>query len=524
MTAGAYANPVVRGHAPDPSIVRVGDGFFLVTSSFGMLPGLPIRYSTDLVHWETIGHAVTRPAQYRRDGRPGPVELFAATIRHHDGVFFVVCTNAHPGQGNFLVSTTDPAGEWSDAVWIDETAFDPSLFCDEDGTWFYTRRSLEFGRPDGNLGPIVQATIDVSSGALGELRPVTPGSGGFVTNDIEGPHLFRRGDWYYLTAAEGSSWRGHLQTIARSRSPWGPFEPAPHNPILTHRDRVGHPIQSLGHADFVEDAAGRWWAVALGTRHAPLSQHHNIGRETFLLPVQWRDDWPHVGDGGTTELRVDNVELPASSHPLPSAPPSLATQEWLTVGAPVPQLDFAQSGDRIVLPAGGALTEVDRPLGALLRAQLADDQEFRAELTEATGPAGIAVFTNRSHHYSALVSGIGDTRVVTVRRVVDDLEVREDIPLPGSGPVLLEVRARPDRYEFHATPTGGDARLLATASARLLSAESVEWFSSVHFALVHVGEEGVARFHGVATRVLESIPARPVPPFVRELLPRQVTR
>ncbi|WP_394554890.1 family 43 glycosylhydrolase [Agromyces sp. MMS24-JH15] len=529
----SYRNPVVPGHAPDPSVVLVGDRFLLVNSSFGMLPGLPIRSSTDLVHWETIGHAVTRPSQYRRDGLPGPVELFAPTIRHHDGVFYVVCTNAHPGQGNFLVTATDPAGEWSDAIWLDAEAFDPSLFRDDDGAWFYTRRSLEFGRPDGNLGPIVQARIDLDTGALGELRPITPGSGGFVTNDIEGPHLFRRGDWYYLTGAEGSSWKGHLQSIGRSRSPWGPFEPAPHNPIVTHRDRVGHPIQSLGHVDFVEDGDGRWWALALGTRHAPLSQHHNIGRETFLLPVEWVDDWPVVGRAGTTELVVDGVELPVASTPAPAPAPApgpavrprLGPLDWVTVGEPPAGLVRDRDpAEGIILSAGGDLTETTRPIGALLTRQTSDRQRFsvRVEAVSSSAGTGVAVFVNRTHHYSAVVRGDGGERVVVFRRHVDDLVAEQATPIPGRGALVLRIEAHPDRYDVVALVDGGEKEIACgTGSARLLSAESVEWFESAHFALVHAGEPGTApaRFAEVA---LEDPPADPpviVPPFIRELRP-----
>src|SRR6195952_801284 len=114
----AYRDPVVRGPVPDPSPIRVGDDYYLANSTFDQMPGVTIRHSTDLVNWQIIGHAVTRPGQYRRDGRPGPMVLFAPTLRHHDGVFYLACTNAVAGQGNFVVRTADPAGGWSDALWI----------------------------------------------------------------------------------------------------------------------------------------------------------------------------------------------------------------------------------------------------------------------------------------------------------------------------------------------------------------------------------------------------------------------
>lgn len=492
MSAGGYANPVVRGHAPDPSVVRVGDDFFLVNSSFRTLPGLPIRHSTDLVNWRIVGHAIIRPAQYRRDGEHGPMTLFAPTIRHHDGRFYVVCTNPHPGQGNFLVWTDDPAGEWSDAVWIDEEAFDPSLFRDDDGTWYYTRRSLQFGRPDGNLGPIVQAELEIETGALGELRELTADGRGFVTNDIEGPHLFRRGDWYYLTAAEGSSWKGHLQSIGRSRSPWGPFEPAPHNPVITHRDRVGHPIQSLGHADFVEAADGSWWAVALGTRHAPLSQHHSIGRETFLLPVEWRDDWPSAGVRGGTELRVDGVTLPSGAGADFAPAESLWTRGWMTHDRPADGIREVDGG--VELTAGAALH----------RWQTADDQRFAATVT--AGPdaeAGIEVRTDDLHRYTATIVTVDAGRVARLHRQADDLILVEDTPLPAEGPVRLSLEARPGAYSFTATIDGVE-HPLGSGSARLLSAEAAEWFVAAHVGLVC--RTGVATFTDLQHEDLDALP------------------
>ncbi|MFH5879435.1 family 43 glycosylhydrolase [Arthrobacter sp. NA-172] len=512
----SYTNPVVAGHAPDPSVVRVGNDYFLATSSFGMLPGIPIRHSTDLVNWRIIGHAVARPAQYRRDGRPGPVELFAPTLRHHDGRFYLACTNAHKGQGNFYVTAEDPA-EWSDATWVDEEAFDPSLFRDEDGTWYYTRRSLDFGREDGSLGPIVQAEIDIATGSIGELRALTSG-GGFLTNDIEGPHLFRRGDWYYLTAAEGSSWKGHLQSIGRSRSPWGPFEPAPHNPILSHRDRVGHPIQSVGHADLFDDSNGNWWAVSLGTRHAPLSHHHNIGRETFLTPVTWtHDGWPIIGRNGTTELQFTDAPLPVGNDRPLVAHEGLWLNGWTTLGPAGETASVREAAIR--LPAGAEPWTTSAPTGALFRAQSADDQVFRATVTNcAEAKAGIGVYTDRRHNYFVVVENQGNTRKLRFRRQADDLITEETLPFPGDGPITLEVEARPVAYSFRASSSGHHLEI-GTGSARLLSAEAAEWFVATHYALVSSGTSphGFAEFTDITISDSQPLPPNLVPPFAADL-------
>ncbi|MGY3317693.1 family 43 glycosylhydrolase [Arthrobacter sp. TE12232] len=506
----SFTNPVLRGHAPDPSVVRVGDDFYLANSSFGFLPGIPISHSTDLVTWRTIGFAVTRPGQYRRDGQPGSINLFAPTLRHEEGVFYLVCTNQAECQGNFFVTATSPEGPWSDAVWLDREAFDPSLFRDIDGRWYYTRRTLQF-RPDGNLGPIVHAPIDIATGTLGEFRPLTANNRGFSSNDIEGPHLFTRDGWYYLTGAEGSSWKGHMQTIGRSRSPWGPFEPAPHNPILTHRDRVAHPIQSVGHADFVEDASGNWWAVSLGTRHDRFSSHHTLGRETFLTPVTWTEDgWPVIGHDGHTEEAFNDVPTPTDRGTRIDVADSLWLRGWRTLQAGEPGVNGKQTDDFIEVPAGPDLTERP-PVGALFRAQSEFDQTFSATVdSDDAVAAGVAVYTNSVHFFSALVRPVGSGRAVSFRRVVDDMLTETETVVPAQGDLRLTVTATGGRYTFTAT-VGHESWELGSGNSRLLSAEAAQWFVNVNFALIAVDEGsngGAARF----SRVLIKEPLKTVPP------------
>lgn len=509
-----YSNPVVRGNAPDPSAVRVGEDYYLASSTFDMLPGIVIRHSTNLVDWRIIGHAITRPAQYRRDGNPGGIVLFAPTLRHHDGRFYLATTNVADRQGNFYVTTDDITGEWSDAIWIDEPdfGFDPSLFRDEDGTWYYTRRTLAF-RPDGNLGAIVQATIDIETGAVGEFRDITADHRGFVTNDIEGPHLHKVDGTYYLSAAEGSSWKGHMQTIGRSSSPWGPFEPAPHNPILSHRDRIAHPIQSLGHAELVEAADGRWWALSLGTRHAGIAIHHNLGRETFLTPVEWADGWPVVGrDGsGGSELAFDDVQLPDGDGADHAVADTLWTRGWSTLGAADAALDARSPDARIVLPVGAPLgapvlrvtdpgtadhgAADTRAIGALLRAQTENDQRFSATipsgLVGSGSPAsvGIAAFATRRHLFVATVEHDDAGRFIRFARTVEDLLSETTTRIPLDGDVMLSIEAHEDAYTFSAD-IDGERFELGAGAAKLLAAETASWFVGVHFALVAAGPEG----------------------------------
>lgn len=496
-------NPVVRGVAPDPSICRVGDDFYLATSTMRFWPGIPIRHSRDLVNWRLVGHAVTRAAQYRRDGRPGELMLYAPTLRHLGGRFWLACTNVADGQGNFLVSADDAAGEWSDAVWVDDAAFDPSLAIGDDGQWLYTRRTL---RPDADgFGPIVQAVIDPDTGVTaGEPVAITPGRSGYCSNDIEGPHLFKRGQWWYLCSAEGGTWAGHMQTVGRSRDPWGLFEGAPGNPVLTHRHRTGHPIQSVGHADLVEDADGNWWAVCLGTRREPFRHHHQLGRETFLAPVEWVDDWPVIGNDGTIELTMPlgrslpggDREDAASSVPGDAfggaqLDPWLAG--WSTRGLPLPGIRLTTDGQvaAAALPAASGTLDAAGDVSAVFLRQEEPNSVFTAvlETPPASGRAGVSVYAGPRHHHDLTVTPIEGDRLITLRLRVGELEQVSQARLAGTRPTRLRVSSTPLHYRFEAGDVADDpahqreSLCLGQAEMTTLSAETADEFCGVRFAL-----------------------------------------
>lgn len=281
--------PILPGFFPDPSICRANDTYYLVTSSFEYVPGIPIHSSVDLLNWEPIGHAVPDPrAIHAESGRSGASQgLFAPTIRYHDGRFHVTTTSIQDvARGQLLVSASDPRGPWSEPVYVEGTpGIDPDLTWDEDGTCLLTWRSFF-------PGGIRQVAIDPMSGArLGDERALWSGSG---LSDTEAPHLIRRGDWWYLIVAEGGTHLGHAVSVARSRSPRGPFESHPRNPIFSHRSTANE-VQGTGHADLLELADGTWAMVYLGIRQAgAFPGFHVLGRETYLAGAEWQDDWPVV--------------------------------------------------------------------------------------------------------------------------------------------------------------------------------------------------------------------------------------
>lgn len=294
--SGAAAQlPVIPGFHPDPTVCRVGDDYYLANSSFEYFPGVPVFHSRDLKRWTQIGNALDRRSQFRLVD-PGPSRgIYAPTLRHHGGRFWLVTTNISDiSGGQVLVTALDAAGPWSDPVFIPEAVgIDPDLTWDDDETCYLSWKVLDLSR--GIEGDVRQAPIDTASGRFLEPDyPLWQGSGMMAA---EGPHLYHVGDYWYLLLAEGGTERGHSVTIARGPSPRGPFEPCPWNPILTHRS-TGHPVQNVGHADFVRTVDGDWAAVFLGTRpRGSTPQFHTLGRETFVAGIDWVDGWPVFDTG-----------------------------------------------------------------------------------------------------------------------------------------------------------------------------------------------------------------------------------
>ncbi len=286
-----YNNPILAGYHPDPSICRVGDDFYLVNSSFEWFPGLPIHKSKDLVNWELIGYAL-KESDYCYENK---INTFAPTIRFHDGLFYII--NTCPGAGgNFYVTASDPAGEWSEPTWLPEApGIDPSIFWDDDGKCYYIGQ--EHAEPREWLGHnnIWMQELDLDQGKLvGERKNLTSGH---ASNAMwtEGPHLYKIDGKYLLLVAEGGTGFYHAVTIFHSQNLWGPYLPDHANPILTHRHLgIDYPVYAIGHADFVDTPNGEWWMVALGKRLT--DGHTYLSRETFLVPMKLEDREPSYGE------------------------------------------------------------------------------------------------------------------------------------------------------------------------------------------------------------------------------------
>ena len=466
-----FSNPVIPGFHPDPSVCRVGEDYWLVTSSFEYFPGVPLFHSRDLVHWRQAGHVLTRVAQLPLEKAGCSAGIFAPTIRHARGRFWMITTNVSISR-HILVHAVDPAGPWSDPILLEHGWIDPSLLFDDDGRVYM--------QANGH-GGIVQRELDPETGAwLSESRAIWAGSGGQA---LEAPHLYRIGDSYLLLCAEGGTEYGHMVTCARGPSPWGPFSSCPRNPILSHRS-LGSPIHATGHAELVQDHRGGWWMLCLGIRPVGYPNRHHIGRETFLAPVTWVDGWPVVNGGQPLALAMPGPTLPA--QPWPAEP---VRDAFTSLGSSWNFLRNPRPGSWALLPGGGlrlnstaaTLDDEDSPAW-IGRRQQHHRCTFRVRFTAAAGECGVTVFMNARHHYEVAVTGAAGSRRAIVRRRIGSLQaVVAERPCPD-GPFELAIDATPERYRLL---LGGE--VLGDGETCYLATEVAGGFTGVYLAMYASG-------------------------------------
>ncbi|KGO74456.1 Glycoside hydrolase, family 43 [Penicillium italicum] len=306
--AVAHHNPIIPGFAPDPSICLIDSAFYLVNSSFHLYPGLPIYMSNDLISWNHVGNAINRPSQLSLsrattliapwdDGTAmvGTGGLYAPTIRHHNGITYIICTNVIHGPSNlpgdgrneqFIIHTTDiRSGTWSDPIVFGFPGIDPSLLFDDDGRVYVQlcKTGPEFH--------IYNGEINIKTGAM-IVEPTLIWKG-WKKGYTEGPHIYKKDGWYYLLCAEGGTFRYHMLSMARSRNVWGPYESYGMNPLYTASGTTQY-IQNTGHGDLFQGQSGQWWVAMLGIR---IKEGRSImGWETFLTAVDWPNDgWITIG-------------------------------------------------------------------------------------------------------------------------------------------------------------------------------------------------------------------------------------
>lgn len=499
-------NPILRGCHPDPSICRVGDEFFLVTSSFEYFPGLPVHRSTDLVHWELVGHAVHREGQLDLSGVPSSGGLFAPTIRHHGGRFLVACTlvDGTGRSGSFVLEADDPAGPWSDPVWVigPEGGIDPSLMIGRDGRawWCGTRLAEPAGWPE-------QTEVWVREFDLAAKRLVGPERvvwNGAVAGAVwaEGPHLYEDEHGVLLLASEGGTERHHAVSTARAAAPLGEYRGNPANPVLTHRHLgTDASVANVGHADLVEDGRGGWWAVVLASRRSA-GRDALMGRETWLVPVTWEDGWPVFAPG--VGRLSEHVEVTWAERARDGG--AARVVEYSLGGShPDPGLSFVRTAPGVVraAPAGGHEDRVRlEPSTASLAAPApqaflgfaVEEPWSRVSVTvdqptAAGAAAGLALRHSDARHATLLV---GDGTASLALHVDGEDRTAASIPVePGA--VELELELELDGFSCTGrVRADGAVRELGRLDLGPLSPGATGGFVGLRAGIAAVGTPGAA--------------------------------
>lgn len=366
-------NPIVPGTYPDPSICRVGDDYYMICSSFELYPGIPIFHSRNLADWTQIGNVMTIDNGFHMKANSLIGGVMAPTIRYSNGTFYVVNAN-FSDKGNFVVTATDPAGPWSEPRWMtDVPGIDASVFFDDDGSAYVLGTGDVIDENGVKTRGIWMAGYDFEQmKRTTEPQPIWTcalrGAG-----SPESPHLYHKDGWYYLMIAEGGTEHYHAVTVARNRELFGWYEGDPANPVMTHRHLgINAKFVNIGHADLIDTPEGDWYAVMLGSRTIE-GYHKNLGRETFICPVEWQNDWPLFSpETGKVE---EEYPLPRGTEPGEGDAWADFECDFTGDGLPARMVMWGTPYGDVYSVGGGALT-----LSCLARAI---DEPVRCALDEA---------------------------------------------------------------------------------------------------------------------------------------------
>lgn len=473
-----YLNPILAGFYPDPSITRAGDDYYMVHSSFSYFPGIPIFHSKDLVNWTQIGNVLDRPSQLPVDSLTISRGVFAPTIEYHDGTFYVLNTLVDAG-GNFMVTAKDPAGPWSDPIWLDRVGgIDPSIFFDDDGKVYVINNDGPEGRPlyPGHRAVWIREYDLETNKSISEPKVII--NGGIDLSQkpiwIEGPHLMKVNGEYILHAAEGGTSVNHSQVVLKGDNPLGPFTPGPINPILTQRHipiERDFPVAYTGHADMVETASGEWWTIFLGVRQYD-GRNFNTGRETFLLPVTWKDGWPVILEGDeAVPVKAKKPDLPAQPEPaIPMNGNFKITEQfdspdlqdyWLFIRTPKEKWYSTGNGSLNITSRPDHITGLGQPSFIGRRQQHAyasASVNMRYKPEEIGDEAGLVAFQNKDFNYFFGVhqNDENETLLELRKRTRREEEVLKSIAFEGSS-VSLKIEARGSEYDFYYSVSESDS-------------------------------------------------------------------
>jgi len=491
-------NPVLPGFHPDPAILRVGDDYYIATSTFEWFPGVRLHHSRDLVNWRALPGALTEQRLLDLRGTPDSGGVWAPDLSYADGRFHIVYTdvNSHGGgywdAQNYLTTAASIDGPWSDPVTLHARGFDPSLFHDADGSSWMLSMTADWRPGRDNFAGIQAQRYDRSAGRLvGDAFMIFGGTAAGVT---EAPHLYRKDGWYYLVTAEGGTSYEHQVTVARSRSLLGPYEADPAGPMLTSYGRPELPLQKAGHGSLVQTPGGRWYLAHLvGRPYTPLGRCV-LGRETAIQAVEWSaDGWPRV-PGGVPALEAPAPDL--APHPFPAGPETddfdgpVLGPRWSTLRRPAsPEwVSLTERPSHLRIHGGQSPRGTQRPSLVACRATArACTLEARVAFAPRTYRqlAGVTAYYNtRNWHFAYLTADDAGTRVLDVLSSDRGTLIPHPgarVPVPGTAPVTLAadldgpaLRFRYDAGDgWHPLPVELDATILSDENARIEEGDGV---------------------------------------------------
>ncbi|OHX66604.1 glycoside hydrolase family 43 protein [Flammeovirga pacifica] len=472
----SYNNPILPGYHPDPSICRVGDDYYLVNSSFVWFPGLPIYHSKDLVNWEHIGYGITNSETISFNGLKDKHGLFAPTIRHHNGTFYIINTCVGCKM-NFYITATNPAGPWSDPIWLPSASgIDPSLFWDEDGKSYYTGMESVADKKWSTQTVVYNQEIDLNTNQLiGKRHHLTFGHANNAAY-AEGPHIYKINGKYILLLSEGGTEQYHAMSVHHSDSINGPYQADIINPVLTHR-HLGkdYPIYAVGHGDLVKTQNGEWWAVVLGKRLN--NGITTLARETFLAKVEFEGQTPIFNKGkGVVLSRQKRPDLPWTPFPAPPKKDDFTTHKidlrWCSIRTPEKEFYKLNDGK---LKLNLHKEVLDSLVHSSMLIQRIVDHNFEASTamsfstSKINEESGLCLYRTNENHFTLMKN---DHEIILTEVFKGNRKVIAKVKF-GKKNVILKAKAQDMMIQFyigessdHLIPIGPQLSLITIADGQ----------------------------------------------------------
>ena len=512
-----FSNPIIRGGYPDPSICKVGDTFYLVNSSFEYFPGLPIHKSKDLINWELIGYGLDRESQVSSKVNLIDVQsnggIHAPTIRYHDGVFYIITTNVYfdvdkqkADMVNFIITADNPSGPWSDPIHIlGAPGIDPDLFFDDDGRVWYVGNQMPKNPNFNGEGEIWLQELDLNEFKLiGERYLLWRGACG--GDWAEGPHIYKKDGRYYLLIAEGGTSFNHAVMVALSDNIEGPYISNPRNPIITSRHlSYDNWVNSTGHGDIIELDDGKNYMVLLGIRNE-IERGSNMGRETFLAPVNWEREpfewketkhlWPVVAAETGRVERINEVVFSGSVQNIVTSFEDKFESDnldlkWNFRRYPIEKtfyLDKQQNRLNLICHQNQIKERVSAALLGFKQTESSFEystQMFFEPLNNGS-EAGISIF-QKDDNYINFTLIRNDDKIVLQSYAVKNTEIEEFLSKPikqYNGQIEFRIVANEDSYKLYYKTSRKDFELFTILKGNLLISKG---YTGAHLGLYATG-------------------------------------